>query len=85
MEVKLHEEISYDNNNQIQNYDVEKEVDAYRAQWGWRGSPLQIPIDDGIHPMPVPANANYLDITNKLIKSITNGWLDKNDKLYNFK
>ncbi|MBR6117784.1 MAG: RHS repeat-associated core domain-containing protein [Paludibacteraceae bacterium] len=78
-------EISYDNNNQIQNYDVEKEVDAYRAQWGWRGSPLQIPIDDGIHPMPVPANANYLDITNKLIKSITNGWLDKNDKLYNFK
>ena len=78
-------EISYDNNNQKQNYDVEKEVDAYRAQWGWRGSPLQIPIDDGKHPIPVPANANYFDITNKLIKSITNGWLDKNDKLYNFK
>ena len=78
-------EMFYDNKNQLQNCDVNKEVDAYRAQWGWRGSPLQIPIDDGKHPIPVPANASYLDITNKLIKSITNGWLDKNDKLYNFK
>ena len=78
-------EMSYDNMGNPQKYEVRKEVDAYRAQWGWQGSPLGIPIDDGKYPMPVPANANYLDITNKLIKSITNGWLDKNDKLYNFK
>ena len=78
-------EMSYDNMGNPQKYGVRKEVDAYRAQWGWLGSPLGIPIDDGKYPMPVPANANYLDITNKLIKSITNGWLDKNDKLYNFK
>ena len=78
-------EMSYDNMGNPQKYEVRKEVDAYRAQWGWLGSPLGIPIDDGKYPMPVPANANYLDITNKLIKSITNGWLDKNDKLYNFK
>ena len=78
-------EMSYDNMGNPQKYGVRKEVDAYRAQWGWLGSPLGIPIDDGKYPMPVPANPNSLDITNKLIKSITNGWLDKNDKLYNFK
>ena len=77
-------ETFYDNNNYIQNYDAEKEVDAYRAQWGWRGSALQIPIDNGKYPFPVPANANYFDITIDLINSITNGPLDINNKLYHF-
>lgn len=66
-------------------YDETIEIDAYRAQWGWRGSPLDIPIDDGKHPYPVPAHASYLDINSDLINSITTGWLDKDDKLYHFK
>ena len=75
-------EMFYDNNNQRQNYDIYKEIDAYRAQWGWRGKPLEIPIDDG-HSYPVPANASYLDITKDFIKAITVGPLDLK-KLYNF-
>lgn len=75
-------EMFYDNKNQLQDYDINKEIDAYRAQWGWRGQPLVIPIDDG-HPYPVPANARYLNITKDFIKSITVSLLDLT-KLYNF-
>ena len=78
-------EMFYDEMGNPQNYGVRKEVDAYRAQWGWDGS-LNVFSDI----MGIPQNYHvkgYIDIDKVLVNSIIEGSTylypprDKNGKL----
>ena len=78
-------EMFYDAMGNPQNYGVRKEVDAYRAQWGWDGS-LNVFSDI----MGIPQNYHvkgYIDIDKVLVNSIIEGSTylypprDKNGKL----
>ena len=67
-------EMFYDAMGNPQNYGVRKEVDAYRAQWGWDGSLSSVPIDQG-YPFPISAKSiDYVEINKEFVNLITDGW-----------
>ena len=64
-------EMFCDNKGNLQNYGVLKEVDAYKAQWGWDGS-LRV---YGLNNAKIPGvlNPSYHGINPGFVKSITEG------------
>lgn len=69
-------EMSYDNMGNPQNYGVMKEVDAYKAQWGWDGNLSCVLLDYSnvnsniTTPLPPMRNFGYKDINESFVNSI---------------
>lgn len=64
-------EMSYDNMGNPQKYGVRKEVDAYKAQWGWDGF-LKV---YGLNNVNIPGvlKPSYHGINSGFVNSITDG------------
>ena len=64
-------EMFYDNKGNLQKYGVMKEVDAYKAQWGWDGSLRVYGLNNANIPgLLIPS---YHGITPGFVNSITDG------------
>ena len=65
-------EMFYNPTGNPQNYGVKKEVDAYKAQWGWDGY-LRIYGISASNNLPGILNPNYDEINPTFVNSITAG------------
>ena len=69
-------EILIDTNGQWLNYGVRKEIDAYRAQWGWKGHLQLYVLFDGQQFGYPKSITSYYDINGQLINTIVSNPLN---------